>query len=133
LDVFRSDEIVVLMTCLLLWPLSAAITGMMTLLHEETEKEIVVMLIPALGDGHWSQIGGTPRTGLHAQRIPWNRSLLLPDMALWDVLGTVLVAWCMAPVFGMDVWRLLAVLMLFAAVLHCLLRVDTWSSRVLLF
>jgi len=39
---------------------------------------------------------GVPRTGFHSARIPWL------DFALWDTVGTIVVAWLLVFLFAKD-------------------------------
>lgn len=68
---------------------------------------------------------------LHAQRVPL-AGALLPDVALWDVVGTVALAWVTARLTGMDVWRALTAWVVLGSLLHAAFRADsTWSNRFL--
>ena len=81
----------------------------------------------------WNGIAGPPRKGFHARRIPWL------DVALWDVIGTVLIAVAIAYLLQVRfayafltkernrnaVRSLPPSLMVFATLVHWLLCVET--------
>lgn len=64
----------------------------------------------------------TPREGIHATRIP------VLDVALWDVVGTVVVAVVVALVFRWPVWATLAGAFLLGVLVHAALKIKTRAN-----
>ena len=62
---------------------------------------------------------GRPRQGIHARRIP------LLDWALWDVVGTVVVAVILSRWLRRPPWLVAGGLFLLSVVVHLLLGVPT--------
>lgn len=71
------------------------------------------------------------RHGIHAQRLPL-AGILLPDWALWDVVGTVILAVSLAYGLGRPFPEVLTELVVLATVCHLLLGVDHGFRRALL-
>lgn len=78
-----------------------------------------------------SMLQATERRGFHARRLPL-AGVLLPDMALWDVVGTLLLAGVTSLLLRVDPWRAFVVWLLVGVVLHWSLGIHTWSNRVLM-
>jgi hypothetical protein len=72
----------------------------------------------------WSETLGRPREGVHAARIPG------VDVALWDVVGTIVGGLLIAWVTGWSVWATVACAFVAGVVAHLLFciqtRANTW-------
>ena len=66
---------------------------------------------------------GTPFEGFHAQR--------LCGLALWDVIGTVGLAWLLHRVSGWSLWFSLVVMFLLGVLCHRLFCVETTLDGLL--
>ena len=77
-----------------------------------------------MGRCRYRNAGGAPRTGMHAARIP------LLDLALWDVVGTLVAAGILAYALNVNaVWTALALLVLGTA-LHLVFCVRTTITQL---
>jgi hypothetical protein len=62
---------------------------------------------------------GEPRQGFHAARIP------VLDVALWDTVGTIVIAVVVAYLFNLPVWLTVAAAFLLGIYAHWLFGVNT--------
>jgi len=74
----------------------------------------------------WKDILGKPRVGVHAMRDP------IFDLALGDVLGTVLLALVVVHFFKVGFVESFVGLLVLATFLHLLFCVDTRITKLLL-
>jgi hypothetical protein len=71
----------------------------------------------------YQNIFGSPGTGAHAYRFL--------NVAVVDVVGTVVIGWGLAAVAGWSVWRTICVLFLLGIVFHRLFCVRTTVDKIL--
>lgn len=69
---------------------------------------------------------GKPRQGFHAARIPFI------DIALWDTVGTVVIALVIAYVFKLTAWKVVVYAFVLGIFMHWLFSVRT-KINLLLF
>ena len=81
----------------------------------------------ATGRCRWAGVGGEPRQGVHAWRLPWP----LPDAAGFDVLGTLILALVTARATGRPLLDCLVGWMLLACLAHAALCVPTVSRGLI--
>jgi len=67
----------------------------------------------------YSDIFGTPRQGFHETRIPYL------DVALWDTIGTIVIAIVLALIFDLSIWLTVSIAFCLAIFLHYLFCVKT--------
>jgi fatty acid desaturase len=70
----------------------------------------------------YRHVFGKEREGVHAVR--------LLDVAVVDMLGTVLIAWLLSRATGWNGWGVFAALMLASLLLHRLFCVDTTLTKL---
>ena len=75
----------------------------------------------------YRHLAGVPRNGFHAARIP------ILNLALWDVLGTVVLALIVSYAFQVPLSWTTLVLFVTGTILHILFCVDTTITRLLAF
>jgi len=68
---------------------------------------------------------GEPRKGFHAARIP------ILDVALWDTLGTIVIAALVAYAFKWSAWKTILGAFVLATFLHWLFGVRTKMTTTL--
>jgi hypothetical protein len=70
-------------------------------------------------------IFGKPHMGFHAARIPYI------DIALWDTVGTIVIALVIAHVYGLTPWKVVACAFLLGIILHWFFGVKTTVNNLL--
>ena len=62
---------------------------------------------------------GQPRQGFHAARVP------LLDVALWDTVGTIVIAICIALLFRVSIWKTVVAAFVLGTLMHIAFGVRT--------
>lgn len=69
---------------------------------------------------------GQPRQGFHAARVP------ILDVALWDTVGTIVIATCIALMFRLSIWKTVVAAFVLGMLMHIAFDVRTRQTTIIM-